>query len=84
MPKGFDRCGVDEKLIIHIFEKFDDGWGYNKFNIPVWKYKDDIGSTLVRGLSPRINAPFLHIFLEDCRDKIDCLEITDEDIAEMD
>jgi hypothetical protein len=33
---------------------------------------------------PRKNEPFLHIYLENCLDKIDCLEITEEDINQMD
>lgn len=84
MPKGFNRIGSEDKLKINIFDKFSNGWGYNKFNIPVWKHLDEHGNTLVRGLSPRVNNPFLHIFLEDCIDKIDCLEFTKEDISEID
>ena len=44
----------------------------------------EIQETLVRGFIPRRNEPFLHIFLENCLDKIDCLEITNEDIEDMD
>ena len=84
MPKGFNRLGkfVDAKP--YIFEKFENGWGYDKFNIPAWKYLNENGHTVVRGLSPRINVPFIHIFLEDYREKIECIEITDADIKEMD
>lgn len=57
---------------------------YDNFNVAVWKYLDKFGSTIVRGLSPRVNAPFLHIFLKDVRDQINCLEITQKDIDEMD
>jgi hypothetical protein len=49
---------------------------YDNFNIPVWKYLDEHGNTLVRGLKPRINTPFLHVFLWDARDEIQCLELT--------
>ena len=84
MPKGFNRLGEFVNAKPSIFEKFEDGWGYNKFNYPVWKYLNENGHTVVRGLCPRINVPFIHIFLEDCREKIDCLEITDADIKEMD
>lgn len=86
MPKGFNRLGAAETLKLSVFEdflKFD--WGcYNKWNIPVWKYLNKDGHTLVRGLSPRVNSPFLHVFLEDCMDKIDCREITQEEIDAMD
>ena len=91
MPKGFNRTGVglgeENKLIIDIFESFDakqSGWEYDKFNIPVWKYLNENGHTLVRGLSPRNNSPFLHVILEDCMDKIECFEVTEQHISEMD
>ena len=57
---------------------------YDNFNIPVWKYLDEHGNTLVRGLSPRINIPFLHIFLWDARSEVNCLELTKSDIDAMD
>jgi N6-adenosine-specific RNA methylase IME4 len=69
---------------INIFEKFDDGWGYDLFNIPVWKYKDNLGNTIVRGMLPRLNTPFLHIFLEDCIYKICCRELKNSDLNKMD
>lgn len=84
MPHGFNRLGFVEEMKINGFETLSDGWGYDKFNIPVWKYLNEHGNTLVRGLSPRTNAPFLHIFLEDCLSEIDCYEITLEDLNGMD
>jgi len=84
MPSGFNRLGMAEKVKINIFKKFEDGWGYDLFNVPVWKHKDKNGNVLVRGISPRINSPFLHIYLENCLDKINCQEITDKDIEGMD
>lgn len=89
LPKGFNRLGRlgDMKpIIFNNFKEFSEsGWGsYEKFNRPVWKHLDEHGNTLVRGLMPRRNEPFLHIFLENCIDKIDCLEISQEDINEMD
>lgn len=84
MPHGFNRLGHAEEMKIKGFKTFTDGWGYNKFNIPVWKYLDEENHTIVRGLSPRLNAPFLHIFLEDCISKIDCYEITTDDLENMD
>jgi hypothetical protein len=94
MPKGFNRLGCsfgdEQQLKIEIYEKFDEEevWMGNhpmgKFNVPCWKYLNEFGHTLVRGLRPRKNEPFLHIFLEDCRDKIGGIEITKEELEEMD
>ncbi len=84
LPKGFNRLGACENTKISIFERLKDGWEYDKFNIFVWKHLDKFGNVLVRGLSPRINYPFIHIFLENCIKDIDCIEITEEDMAEMD
>lgn len=85
MPKGFNRLGSTENLKIVMFEKFEDCyWNLNKWNIPVWKHLNKNGHTLVRELSPRTNNPFIHIFLEDCLNKINCLEINSEDINSMD
>ena len=84
LPKGFKRLGPYSTMKINIFIKFSDGWKYNKYNIPVWKYRDKNNNTIIRGISPRINMPFIHIFIEDCLDKIECIEITDKDIEGMD
>lgn len=70
-------------MTIQIIKKFGD-WGlYDHFNVPVWKYQKD-GYTFVRGLSPRTNRPFLHIYLEECADMIECFEVTDQLMEEMD
>lgn len=88
LPSGFNRIGPFKEMKIEIFETFEGCnivWGkYDKFNVPVWKYKNEHGHIIVRGISPRINSPFFHIFLEDCNDKIDCLEIYEDDIKTMD
>jgi hypothetical protein len=89
LPKGFNRLGHLETMKPIIFKTFKDftesGWKeYNNFNRPVWKHLDEQGNTLVRGLMPRRNEPFLHIFLENCISQIDCLEISKEDIQDMD
>ncbi len=84
MPTGFCRSGTIDRPKIYIFEKFTDGWGQDKFNVPVWKHLDKKGNTLVRGLSPRINEPFIHIFKGNCLEQIDCIEITKEDVDGMD
>ena len=84
LPKGFNRLGKDSTLKPHIYEKFSDSdWTYDIFNVPTWKYLQD-GHTFVRGMMPRINSSFIHIFLEDCRDKINCIEITPDVIDRMD
>ena len=89
MPKGFNRLGLlddygkNQAMQIHIFENISEAWINDKFNIAVWKYFDG-KNTIVRGLQPRLNIPFLFIILGDCRDKIDCLEITAQDIEFMD
>ncbi len=84
MPKGFNRLGPDREMRIYIFPELKDGWGYDIFNVPVWKHKDKNGNVIVRGISPRINAPFLHIFLSGCLSEINCVEITDKELEEMD
>ncbi len=84
LPKGFSRVGENNLNIIILNDLSEWDSGYDKFNIPVWKYLDMYGNTLVRGLSPRINKPFLHIILNDSIKEINCLEITDSDLKEMD
>ncbi|MCP4178063.1 MAG: hypothetical protein GY756_09870 [bacterium] len=84
MPKGFCRKGSAD-LNMNIYKKYkDSNWTYNKLNIPVWKYLDEHGNTLVKGICPRLNSVFIHIFLEDCLKEISCLEITKSDIDGMD
>jgi len=78
MPKGFNRLGSIDDMVINIFENVEDGWGFDNLNVPVWKYLDGEGNTLVRGFSPRINKPFLHIYLGDHMKEIDCLDIKND------
>ena len=85
LPKGFNRLGKDVELQPIIFDKFEDSdWEYNMWNVPVWKHLNEEGHTLVRGMMPRRNEPFLHIYLENCIDKINCLEISKDDVKGMD
>jgi hypothetical protein len=94
MPKDFNRLGCsfgsEQQLKIEIHEKFNEEevWmgdhPMGKFNVVCWKYLNEHGHTLVRGVRPRKNEPFLHIFLEDCREKIGGVEITKEEIEKMD
>lgn len=85
MPRGFERLGEYRKLKPNIYETFNSSdWKYNMWNIAVWKYLSKEGHTFVRGIMPRRNEPFIHIFLENCIDKIECLEITEADVDGMD
>ena len=85
MPAGFNRLGPVEEMKIRIYNSYEESdWKYDKWNIPVWKHLNKKGHTIVRGITPRTNHPFIHIFLSDCMDEIDCLEITEEDINYMD
>lgn len=85
LPTGFNRLGpCDEHMKITMFKSVDAGWAYDKFNIPVWKHLDTFGNTLVRGLSPRISCPWIHIFTGDVRGDVDCLELTSADLEDMD
>lgn len=85
LPRGFNRLGVypDMKIEIyksdlHIADIFD------KFQVPVWKTKYQ-GDTLVRGLRPRKNEPFLVVIQGQSKfDTIKCREITEEERAKMD
>ena len=82
MPIGFNRVGPSGKF--HKIRIYSDTasrlkkWGFDKFNVPVWKMLYN-GHTLIRGISPRTSMPFTIIVLEDCRDQVDCLEITVEE-----
>ena len=89
LPKGFNRLGWLGALSGNdfrpkIFEKFTKEDKYDAFNVAVWKHLDEHGHTIVRGLRPRKNEPFLHIYLENCMDKIKCHEITKEETEKMD
>jgi hypothetical protein len=85
MPKGFNRLGEFTKLKPNIYDTFDScEWKYDMLNIPVWKHLSRDGHTFIRGIMPRINEPFIHVFLENCIDKITCLEISQDDAIGMD
>ena len=91
MPRGFCRHGEQKNLFMRIFKTFEDFKKdcdqmpkYDIFNIPVWKHLNKQGHTLIRGLRPRKNEGFILVILEDCMDKINCLEITQELIDAMD
>lgn len=86
LPCGFNRLGEGRVYII-IFdneERHKDWDSYNKYNVPIWMHLDKHSNTLVRGIHPRINIPFLHIFLGDHRKYVNAVhEITAEEIKEM-
>lgn len=86
MPTGFNRMGVAEEMPLNIFKDFEQYSNYYKlpFNIPVWKHLDKYGNTLVRGLMPRRNLPFICVILENCIGKIECFEVTESLMKTMD
>lgn len=85
MPNGFFRLGKAETPIniFSTWEQKEEKWKYDFLNVPCWKYLDKHGNTIVRGLSPRINAPFLHVILGNHIEKIDCHEITEDNLLGM-
>lgn len=85
MPHGFNRLGHYDEMKPIIYEDFvEEEVEFNKWNVPVWKHLDKHGNTLVRGLRPRLNEPFIVIFLGNHLGKIDCREISQEEIDGMD
>jgi hypothetical protein len=88
LPKGFNRVGNAENHKIHIFESYEslhEIWEYDKFNIPVWKYywkEHDV--TLIKGMMSRTATIFTHIVKGNCLDKINCYEVTENDLNNMD
>ena len=85
MPAGFNRLGPYDSMKPIIYEDFDEEEiEFTMWNIPVWKYLDKHCNTLVRGLRPRLNEPFLVVILGNHLDKIDCLEITKDNVEFMD
>jgi len=86
LPKGFNRRGDSRCIDITIFESQQQQqkqWQYDKFNVPVWKHKNKSGHIIIRGISPRTNCGFIHIIAKGDFDSIACINITEEDISEM-
>lgn len=86
MPKGFNKVGpYIENFSILIFDELDRF--YDNLNIPVWKFRNDKGHVFIRGLSPRINCPFLHLII-NCTDdeygEIKCFELDDNFLEGID
>ncbi len=87
LPKGFNRKGDSKMMDVTIFKTYmeaSNGWGYDWLNIAVWKYLDERGNTIVRGMSPRINYSWVHVILGDCRAKFGCYEVTEANINMID
>ena len=88
MPRGFNRLGAVEKMPLDIFEsieKKNEQWGtFDDMNIPTWKYLDGFGNTFVRGHSPRTNGTFTMVIMGDCREAINCFEVTNELMKKID
>lgn len=86
MPKGFMRCGPEEHNCKPlIFEKMADALCFDFLNIPVWKWKNEEGHVFVRGLQPRRNTTFLHVYLSaEGYDTINCHELAAEEIEKID
>lgn len=84
MPKAFNRLGHYEKMRVNVYEDYNEDVVFDKFNVPVWKHLDEYGNTLVRGLRPRLNEPFIDVILGNHLDKIDCIEISREELLAMD
>lgn len=81
MPNAFNIVG-SSNMKIDIYKTYKSYGGYDELNIPLWKYFDD-GVTIVKGFSPRINEPFLHVFLENCCDSIECRFISPEESKDL-
>jgi hypothetical protein len=90
MPKGFNRAGPINLQLWKGFSIYDkesfvnEYKQYNELNIPVWKYLDEHGNTIVRGIQPRINCPFIHVLLGNLIDEINCFEITEKYLETID
>ena len=88
MPKGFNRIGDTKNGAVScdlfIYETDTTQLQQKKFNIPFWKYRTPVGHTMVRFYSPRVNRAHIEVFLFDCLDLINCLELSDADISAMD
>lgn len=87
LPNGFNRLGVYPQMKLHIYESWDHlskACEDPKFNVIIWKHLDQRGNTVLRGLRPRLNEPYLYLVLGDCRDKLPGIEISLTDAAQMD
>jgi len=66
------------------FESIPDSFSYGVENTPVWKHLTSDDTTIVRGYSASKNNNWIHMFKSDCRELIDCFEVSLEMIGKMD
>lgn len=82
MPRGFMQISAS-KTPICIFESVHD-FPIDNLSIPVWKHLDEHGNTVVRGLRPHRNQPFLNVYVGDVRSAFDCFEVSTEFWQQLD
>ena len=85
LPRGFNRLG-DSSFRPCIFLSQNDQeeeLPFYTYNIPVWKYQDK-ETIFVRIYQPRLNRGWVYIILDGDINKINCLQLTKEDIEWMD
>lgn len=89
LPTGFNRTGHNPHPL-YIFDKwadctwFEDGHIYN---LAIWFHVNGAGHTLIRAYQPRKNLGFTLVIDEDVSREmltLDCIEITEEMMKEMD
>lgn len=90
LPKGFHRFGPRDAKQIEVYSSYESMMAGNSnlssiYSVPVWKYLDEHGNTIMRWYSPRINSGWSLVVCGDCRDKFpNAIEITAKEISEMD
>ncbi len=77
LPPLLARLGEYKRMRIYILSDWEE---FKRWMMEVGQTPE--GHTIVKGLMPRLNYPFIHIFLDKkCWDKIDCSELTDKDMG---
>lgn len=87
VPSGYSTFELSSKnpnFIEYIFETEYDNTINEKFTIPFWKHLDEHGNTIAKYFCPRINKVIVFVFVGNHLDKINCKELTKEDIEAMD
>ncbi|MDD4972497.1 MAG: hypothetical protein PHT07_23955 [Paludibacter sp.] len=90
LPKYFNNLGPYEDMKPLIFEdirdwhKVNGGYGTHTEHVSIWKTLTKDNHTIIRGMIPSRNEPFLHIFLQNCIECIHCREIKQCDMDKMD
>ena len=78
-----DNPSVFNAIKMKIFYCPNAGILRHKYKNPLWKYLDKHGNTLVKGIRIDCNKIFFYIFYGDVMDKIDCAEITQNEIDDL-